>query len=1751
MSHFFRIATLFLIAGAVPMMAQPGRIPGRIDASRRTMLRGQTHPRALPEFDQGPLDPSTRLSPLFFLLKRTPAQQAGIERLLADQQDASSPEYHNWLTPEQFGDRFGISQADMDKIVGWLSAAGFTIDYVARSRTAIGFSGTAEQVRNAFRAPIHRYLVDGRMHFGAASEPWAPEAIAPMIAMFGGLDDLPRSARKPQPRPLYTNPSDGAHYLTPGDLATIYNINPLYQIGITGAGQTIAVVGASDIKMSDMQTARTTFGLPQNDAKVVVVPGYADPGFNGAESEADLDLQMVGGIAPNATLIYVTSTVFVYSAEYAVDQNLAPIISMSFGTCASQVSSQPLQFADAYRALAQQANAQGITWVVSSGDTGAAGCDYGGPTLATKGLDVNIFAAVPEVTGVGGTTFNEGSGNYWNSSNSSTAVSARSYIPEKAWNSTASMGKIWSTGGGVCTYFTKPSWQTGPGVPNDNARDVPDIALAAAGDHDGYLVYNEGNIAVIGGTSASAPVFAGIVALLNQYLVSTGKQSKPGLGNINPNLYHLASTNPGVFHDVTVGDNIVPCQSGTKDCTSGQFGYKTGPGYDLATGWGSVDAYKLITNWSGSTVTATATTATANPTSIPATASTTLTATVKASGGTLSPAGTVTFSAGGTTLGSGSLSGSGGTSTTTLTVSGSQLSIGANSIAVAYGGATGFSASSGTVTVTVTAPTGGPTTTTLTASPASIAATASTVLTASVKASSGSTSPSGTVTFMRGNATLGTANLSGSGGSATATLTVNGSQLATGLNNLGATYAGSGGFGGSTGTTSVTVTVSATATTTTVSASPSSIASTGNTVITATVNAAAGTSSPGGSVAFTLGGATLGSAALSGSGGTSSASITVGGSQLASGNNTIAASYSGGSGFGASSGTVVVNVSASAAIAGTTASATASPASITTNMTTVITATVKASSGAASPSGQISFLLGKTSLGTAALAGSGGTATASLTVYGSRLSVGANTIGVSYGGGSGFNPSSASVAVTVTVPTTSSAVIPSVVPSPVNQQATDSDGYSWFYTVRIAEIAGVASTITGFSIDGYDYSSNVVSWFGTANLSAHGALLVHLRAKSLNVPVNRTFTFTGTDANGQAWTQQLLVPFMPQQTSASMLITSSPGTVVQNPAGVSGCDPDYQFYQELNLQEQNGYAVQLTKLTAGGHDLSANIPDWFGTWRLAPLGALQADMCWSIDSPPETLTYGIEGVDAAGNKIAATASFPFNPPPAQPGGTLSASKSEVDFAVQAGQRTSSSVAVKIAAGQPWTVSVFPANQKTTWLVVYPLSGTGPGTVNLIADASGVSTGFYYATLVLQSVNTIPQFYNVGITFTVGGSSNVSIAAITNHASGQQAFAPGMIADIWGSNLAKSTAAQSGAPLPLTLAGVSASVNGVPAPLYYVSPYQMDIQIPYEIPTGDAVLAVNNNGQVATYGFQVDASAPGIWADANGSLLLTPNAARGQALIMFITGEGDVTPYVTTGSLPSGQAITTPPKPRLPFSMTVGGVPVTPLFVGIPSWSIGLTQVNFIVPNSVSLGWQPVVVTVGDASSAPVYLNVTSASAHVRVGFESPFVAQASDGQWHYTATLEESQGVGVNLTKLVVFGNDYTSQIESWFGATRLPANGVLSGGFTATCEECQTWDGAWQLTGIDDAGNVETWSGTVRFLPPAAHPSIQPRAAAASRGHATSLPDDIAPAPEPAAAQPSADASPLFELLMNSGAVRPAPPKGAANIGTGSIYRR
>src|SRR6185312_1520526 len=272
---------------------------------------------------------------------------------------------HRWLTPEEYADRFGLSGPDESRLVSWLTAQGLTIDERGRGRNWIAFSGTAARVGRAFRTSIHRYEVNGRMHFANAAEPSVPAALADVVGGFLGLNDFtPKPQARVEGPPNFT--SGNSHYLAPGDWMTIYNAAPLAAAGYDGSGQSIAVVGQSDIVASDLAAFRTLFGLPANAPHVVLVG--EDPGFNDAQIEGNLDLEWSGAIAPKATIYYVESLSAFAALTYAVSQNLAPVISVSYGICENDS-------APGYRSVAQQANAQGITIVVASGDAGGGGCD--------------------------------------------------------------------------------------------------------------------------------------------------------------------------------------------------------------------------------------------------------------------------------------------------------------------------------------------------------------------------------------------------------------------------------------------------------------------------------------------------------------------------------------------------------------------------------------------------------------------------------------------------------------------------------------------------------------------------------------------------------------------------------------------------------------------------------------------------------------------------------------------------------------------------------------------------------------------------------------------------------------------------------------------------------------------------------------------------------------------------------------------------------------------------------------------------------------------------------------------------------------------------------------------------------------------------------------------------------------------------------------------------------------------------------
>ncbi len=722
------LAVLVSVPGSV--LALQNRMSGRINGGQRFTLTGHVHPSAISEYDQGEADASLELSHVTLVLKPSESQQADLDQLLAERQDPTSKNFHKWLAPEEYADRFGASQGDINQMVEWLQSQSLTVTSVARARNAVAVSGTAAQIGSAFKTEIHTYQVDGETHYANSTEPSLPAAMQGVVQGIHGLHNFRLKAMSRKPTmlgvsadgmsPNNTSSSTGNHYLAPDDFAAIFDIQSLYNAGIDGSGQKIVIVGQSRIVTSHLTTFRSYFGLPASDLTTTLVPNTRDPGtITGDAEESDLDLQWASAVARGASLIFVYSYDVNDAVQYAIDQNLAPVVSMSYGQCESSTT---ISDAMTMQTWAKQGNAQGITWVAASGDSGGADCYQSGsgrfgPSSSNFSLATDLPASIPEVTGVGGTTLNEGTGTYWNGSNDSTTkASALSYIPEMAWNDSVIDGVPAASGGGASTFFSKPSWQIGAGVPSDGARDVPDVALPASADHDGYMVYTTSGKQtawyVYGGTSCGAPTFSGMLALLNQYLVANGYGSGSGLGNVNAQLYRLAGSAPGAFHDISTGNNIVsaPACVGRR-CPSGStapVGYSTTAGYDQVTGLGSMDAYNFVTAWHTGSLLAKATptvTLTAGPKSISISGSATLTATVSSiDNGT--PTGTVTFSVGSTTLGTENLSDSSGTATASLTVSGSAtgLSSGDDTITAAYSGDSSHNPATASTSLTVAGP---------------------------------------------------------------------------------------------------------------------------------------------------------------------------------------------------------------------------------------------------------------------------------------------------------------------------------------------------------------------------------------------------------------------------------------------------------------------------------------------------------------------------------------------------------------------------------------------------------------------------------------------------------------------------------------------------------------------------------------------------------------------------------------------------------------------------------------------------------------------------------------------------------------------------------------------------------------------------------------------------------------------------------------------------------------------------------------
>jgi len=554
MRPFFICLFSILIAVLIPaasadtaIKSPPARlmITRSIDPAKLITLYGNTRSEATEQNDRGKVPDQFLMDHMLLQLRRSPEREQALETLIAGQQNAASPYFHQWLTPTEFGRLYGPSRRDIQTVSEWLRSSGFTVNAVYPSGMLIDFSGTAGQVLAAFHTEIHELSVDGKNHIANMTNPRIPEALAPVITGVVSLHDFhPHAMRRP--RAQYTVSSNGYTFypLVPADLATIYDLNPAFTAGYTGQGQTVAVIEDSDMySASDWTDFRTELGLstysfgklnflnPEAQGGPV---NCSDPGPNGDDVEATLDVEWAGAAAPNATIVLAacdntsTTSGLQIATQNVVNMSSRPqIVSISYGECEAAAGESANA---AFNSAFQQAVSQGMSIFVAAGDSGAATCDSG-YDAATHGVSVSASAASPYAVAVGGTDFADMSqgtiDTYWSATNSDTYGSALSYIPEIPWNDSCA-GSILAnylhysvgygaaglcgsddaqayglfdigagSGGpsgcatgnptislvvsGTCQGFAKPAWQGGvTGIPNDGVRDVPDVSLFAA-----------------------------------------------------------------------------------------------------------------------------------------------------------------------------------------------------------------------------------------------------------------------------------------------------------------------------------------------------------------------------------------------------------------------------------------------------------------------------------------------------------------------------------------------------------------------------------------------------------------------------------------------------------------------------------------------------------------------------------------------------------------------------------------------------------------------------------------------------------------------------------------------------------------------------------------------------------------------------------------------------------------------------------------------------------------------------------------------------------------------------------------------------------------------------------------------------------------------------------------------------------------------------------------------------------------------
>jgi subtilase family serine protease len=559
-----RLCWLSLIACALLLSgvsaAAEESIPGRpllkaaVDERQMVTLEGNTRPEArVAANDRQAAADSLPLEHVLLQLKRSPAQEKAVETFVDSLTDRGSPNYHHWLTAAEYGQRFGVAQSDIGRITSWLKAKGMTVNLVYPSQMMIDFSGTAGQVSRAFNTEIHRLEVDGVSHVANVRDPQIPAALSPAVEGIVSLHDFrPHNKMMRRRAPAGGKlPADTGHCfgeacydVAPGDLATIYGLNALFAAGFSGQGEVIATVEDTNLyKDSDWTTFRNVFGLTKYTAgKLQVVhpapkngAACGNPGVNGDDGEATLDVEWASAAAPSATIMLAScKNTFSTDGVHLAIQNLVnsatppPVISVSYGFC--EVDNGATDNAS-FNKLYQQAAVEGISVFVATGDSGPTDCADGTANGTPDGIGVNGWATTQYNVAVGGTdfrdTFDNHNGVYWATSTGAPWSTAKSYVPEMPWNDTcanAMIASYYTNGsaipygasgfcnshdgstflelgggeggpsacysgtsatahvvGGTCKGYPKPTFQVGMlGMPADKVRDIPDVSLFAS-----------------------------------------------------------------------------------------------------------------------------------------------------------------------------------------------------------------------------------------------------------------------------------------------------------------------------------------------------------------------------------------------------------------------------------------------------------------------------------------------------------------------------------------------------------------------------------------------------------------------------------------------------------------------------------------------------------------------------------------------------------------------------------------------------------------------------------------------------------------------------------------------------------------------------------------------------------------------------------------------------------------------------------------------------------------------------------------------------------------------------------------------------------------------------------------------------------------------------------------------------------------------------------------------------------------------